>query len=308
MMEKCIEAGTIQAFLDGELAQDSASKVAGHIAVCDACALALAEAEDETVFAFTALEQEFNTLVPTNRLWTKINDSIEQSKPVSLWQTIFANFKLLFANPSIAAFASLLIVAGIFAVLWSSKTANKPEELVAKKSYNTKQEIAAPSQNVEPSIAVNDKEIKESTIVTANDSTSKKEENSYRVVKANYVNSAEDKATSRKPIIRNPPIDSPSPKTSTAEYLLGEETYLKTIATLEKTVDSRKDELLKPSARFSYEKDLAVVNDAIVTMKAQVKKNPKNEAAKQVLLSSYQNKVDLLSSVADKNDLMASLR
>jgi hypothetical protein len=43
-------------------------------------------------------------------------------------------------------------------------------------------------------------------------------------------------------------------------------------------------------------------------MKAEVRRNPKDEAAKQILRASYQNKIDLLSSVADKTDLMASLR
>ncbi len=53
---------------------------------------------------------------------------------------------------------------------------------------------------------------------------------------------------------------------------------------------------------------MAVVDDTISKMKSEVKKNPKNEAAKQVLLASYQNKVDLLNSVAEKTELMASLK
>jgi hypothetical protein len=92
------------------------------------------------------------------------------------------------------------------------------------------------------------------------------------------------------------------------EPLPGEESYIKTIATLERTVDDKKDEVLKPSSRLAFEKDLALVNDAISKMKAQVKKNPKNEAAKQVLLASYENKIDLLNSVAGKTELMASMR
>ena len=49
-------------------------------------------------------------------------------------------------------------------------------------------------------------------------------------------------------------------------------------------------------------------NDAIVKMQKEVRKNPKNEAARQVLRSSYQNKIDLLNSVAEKTELMASIR
>ncbi len=307
-MEKCVDIGAIQAFLDGEVSQNLSAKIAGHIADCDACALLLAEAEEETAFAFSALEQEFNTLVPTNRLWTKINDSIEQNKTASIWQTIFANFKSLFANPSIAAFASLLIVAGIFAVLWNARTNDKPENYVARQSETSKPKTVSPSQKVEPKILQAEKEIGNPTIVEAKTSDSTKEANNFRAVKANFVEPKNIKEENRQPINRILSPDVGKPKAVAAEYVSGEETYIKTIATLEKTIDNRKDEVLKPSARFAFEKDLAVADDAIVRMKAEVKKNPKNEAAKQVLLSSYQNKVDLLNSVAEKNDLMASLR
>ena len=90
--------------------------------------------------------------------------------------------------------------------------------------------------------------------------------------------------------------------------MIGEENYVKTIATLNETVNSRKDEILKPSARVSFEKDLAVVNDSIAKMQKEVRGNPKNEAAKQLLRSAYQNKIDLLNSVADRGEMMATLK
>ena len=65
---------------------------------------------------------------------------------------------------------------------------------------------------------------------------------------------------------------------------------------------------MRPSERIAYERDMAVVNDAIVKIKTAVKKNPKNESAKQMLYSSYQNKIDLLNSVSQKEELMASLK
>ena len=68
MNVNCFDIGTIQAFFDGELAHEELSRVSGHIAACDACALMLAEVEDESAVVFPALEREFNTLVPTQRL------------------------------------------------------------------------------------------------------------------------------------------------------------------------------------------------------------------------------------------------
>jgi hypothetical protein len=52
---------------------------------------------------------------------------------------------------------------------------------------------------------------------------------------------------------------------------------------------------------------MAVVDDAIAKMRKVVQKNPKNESAKQVLYTSYQNKIDLLNSVSQREELVASL-
>ncbi len=65
---------------------------------------------------------------------------------------------------------------------------------------------------------------------------------------------------------------------------------------------------MRPGERIAYERDMAVVNDAIAKMRNEVKRNPRNETAKQVLYSSYQNKIDLLNSVSQKEELVASLR
>lgn len=307
-MKKCFDAGTIQAFLDGELKNDLSEAVACHIADCNVCALALAEAEEETAFAFAALEQEFNTLVPTKRLWTKINDSIEQTKSKTIWETIFANYKLLFANPTIAAFAGLLIVFGVAAVVWNSRL-NKNENYIAQINDKSKPEIAAPEQIIETS-DFSGKNISEAPILTrAENNAPVKETEGFKIVKTRFEKKLKKKESVSQSVNTKTTNDfRNSIQPAAVEYLPGEETFIKTIAALEKNVDSRKDEVLKPSARFSFEKDLAVVNDAISKMKAQIKRSPKNAAAKRVLNATYQNKIDLLSTVAEQNDLMASLR
>ena len=295
-MKNCFDEGTIQAFLDGELASDLLENVARHVAVCDGCAVLMAEAEEESAFAFSALEQEFNTLVPTQRLWTKINDSIGRERK-SVWQTVFAFFK----HPTVGAFASLLVVFGLFVAVLSlqkGETVKSVAEIIPDKQEVIapifKPELAtsqtSPSDDLEsPKIATVKQAKKDYSIVKT---VLVKKENSPKINnQPNALNSAEDKG-----------------QRTNDNFLLGEESYIKTIATLEKTVNSRKDEVLKPSSRFAFEKDLAVVNDAIQRMKAEVKKNPKNEAAKNVLRASYQNKIDLLSSVTEKTELMASLK
>jgi hypothetical protein len=112
---------------------------------------------------------------------------------------------------------------------------------------------------------------------------------------------------------KQPAVRTISARRTTAEtadaagFMPGEESYVKTIASLSRTVQGTKDGIMRPGQRIAYERDMAVVNDAIAKMREEVKRNPKNESAKQVLYSSYQNKIDLLNSVSQKEELMASI-
>ena len=305
MTEKCFDIGTIQAFLDGELAADRLETVSRHISFCDDCAILLAEAEEESALAFSVLEQEFNTLVPTSRLWTKINDSIEGEKK-TFWQSVAAYF----TNSPVAAFASLVIVVGLFAAMWSVETNSNKIEIA--KTNSEKPNVTSPiNKENSPIKSLDTSEPNINDAGSVKIAASNTDKRKFGVVKASFSekegnrraikNQKSNSITDRN---RQPNVDS----RTTNENLLGEESYIKTIATLEKTVDSRKDEILKPSARFAFERDLATTDDAIKKMKAEVSKNPRNKAAKNVLLASYQNKIDLLNSVAEKSELMASLK
>ncbi len=61
MTDKCFDIGTMQAFLDGELAAEMTETVARHISACDDCARLLAESEEESALAFSALESGAET-------------------------------------------------------------------------------------------------------------------------------------------------------------------------------------------------------------------------------------------------------
>jgi Putative zinc-finger len=291
MNENCFDIGTIQAFLDGELASDTLENVARHLSLCDECALHLATAEEETAFAFTALEQEFNnTLVPTHRLWAKINDSIERERK-SFWKPILAFFR----NPAMATFAVFLIVFGLFVAYLNSGNNNAPVTAEMRQSKSNAIVKVSNPPTIEPTDVQNPPER-----VSAPE----------KVIKNNRPANVIPASNTQKDTPKNvtPQTDVPNVQQVSYQYLPGEESYIKTIATLEKTIDQSKDQALKPSSRITFEKNLAIVNDAISKMKEEVKRNPKNESAKQILLSSYQNKVDLLNSVAANTEMMASLR
>ena len=292
MKEQCFDEGTIQSFLDGELASDLLENVARHVAICDDCALLLKEAEEESVFAFNFLDEEFNTLVPTERIRTNLYQAISQLEQpkISLWQRILG-FKFSLSNPSLVAFASLLVVVGIFAVVLSfNKTTitttdladNTPkiETPVKPVSGDTAQQVSLPLNGSNETLP---------------------DKTPSRIEKLVY----KPEIKAQKPKLN---IKTENPKSEVKAVLLeGEDTYLKTIATLENTVNSKKDNVLRASSRVSYERDMAVIDNSIKRMKAEVSKNPKNEAAKQILRNSYQNKIELLNSVTERSELMARL-
>ena len=301
MKENCFDEGIIQAFLDGELTSDASENVARHVALCDDCAILLAKAEDETAFAFSALESELNTLVPTQRLWSKINDSIEK-KEKTFRQKIYA----FVSNPTSIAFASMLVVFAVFVGTLNLQQADKLENSVAQRIPNKQTSALSVSRNAVNSAATPPTD----DLPEIKTAEAKPESKDYQVVKTKFTKVEESRKTNKQPNLKpkTPEVETNYEPRMAAENLSGEDSYLKTIATLTKTVDNRKDQILKPSARFAFEKDLAVVDDAIQLMQKEVKKNPKNEIAKEMLRASYQNKIDLLNSVTEKSELMASLR
>ena len=292
MNGKCIDTGTIQAFLDGETAPAISLAVTNHVANCQNCAVLMAGAEEESSFVFSVLDREFNTLVPTQRLWSKINESIvvEQAR-APLWERLLQSLSIFNIYPSVTVAASVLIVITMFAAIWTlnpiapdgeksgivpvigEPTRSRPALAVAKPingGFST--EDLAPT------------EIKTGDPVARPRALTVKDNSASRPV----VQQAVYRETAAVP-----------------EYLPGEESYVKTIADLKQNVDGEKDSVLPPASRVAYERDMAVVDDAISKMKAVVRKNPNNQSAKQILYSSYQNKIDLLNSVSRREELMA---
>lgn len=275
-MEKCFDEGTLQAFLDNELSNDDSRRVAGHVADCDACAELLAVVEEETALVFGALEQEINTLVPTQRLWKKITEAIAGERRG--WMASIRALLAQVSMPTMAAFASIVLIVAAFGFFLS----NRPEPATVALGTRVPPTSIGPVQ-----AAPRGDEVVERV-------TSAPE--AIRAVRADHVRSEPVRvAADRDVAVRVRTID-------------GEAPYVQTIAKLERSVDDNKDALLSPSARFEYEKNLAVINDAIRRTRDEVRRDPKSDIARQVLFNSYQNKIDLLNSVNERGVLMASIR
>jgi hypothetical protein len=293
MNGNCLDIGTIQAFLDGELTPDVSMNVTNHIAGCDVCSFMLGEAEEESAFVFPVLEREMNTLVPTQRLWTRINDSITiERENTPFWKKVLAGITAQLRNPSLAVAAGVVIVFGVVAGVYSLRTNStvlSDRAAVVRPSVQPTSVASRPAINVEPAAS--------EPFVATRKAKTPENESRFTVIQADY----------KKPERNVRPSVTADP-TAPDGYIPGEESYVKTIASLRQTVAGQKDMVMRPSQRISYERDLAVVDDSIKRMREEVRKDPKNEPAKKVLYASYQNKIDLLNSVAQKEELVASLK
>lgn len=313
--DKCFDIGIIQAFTDGELSSDLQEKVIGHIALCDNCANLLTETEEESTFAFSVLDEELNCLVPTERLRTKVFASIkEREEKVSWWQKVTESLGIAegfsFKSPSLIAFASVVLFVSALGVgLYFNQPIQNVGEVANAGIDGNVPVLDVPNVQsdaggtpvshetpINPEIPKNKVETpKPFRVIKAGGIKNNRRNKDFRIHNAQ---GGRDVKPTVKPRKSTPP--SPSPNLS------GEDSYLQTIATLNRTVGVNK-ETLRPAERIAFERDLAVVNDAIKKMKQEVRKNPKNQAAREVLRSSYKNKIDLLNSVAEKTELMASI-
>lgn len=285
-MNNHLDIGTIQAFMDRELEYAASAQVSSHIASCDACAMLLAQAEDESAVVFPALEREFGSLVPTQRLWNRINEAIQTERRESpFWLRAWHSLRLSLISPSLAAAAMLVLVVGISALVWLNRTAPQPSE---------------------PVVAVSTRPVEAPPVVAKPAEEPVDARPAVYVERASY-RPGPRRTSSPKPDEASQP-SSPGTSANAVEPMPGEESYVKTIANLAKVVDDKKDDVLRPSQRVAFERDMAVVDDAIAKMRKELKRNPNNGSARQVLYSSYQNKIDLLNSVSQREELIASLR
>jgi anti-sigma factor RsiW len=291
MNGKCFELGTIQAFLDGETTPEVSIRLTHHVAGCDACALLMSNADEENSIVFSALERELNSLVPTQRLWSRINETIEVEKSrAPFWQKTLDYLRSTLLNPSLATAAGVVMILGIFAIV-SLKTGDDAVFVFRQ---------VGPTAPAPGGSTLSSAPVTNSPEVTPSFTESKLAPRELqRLVQKASASGGQRAIRTQDAVYTAPAVDA---------YLPGEESYVRTISDLKQNVDGQKDAVMTPSTRVSYERDMAVVNDSIKRMREVVKKNPRNQAARQVLYSSYQDKIDLLSSVAQREELMASLK
>ena len=284
---------TIQAFLDGEMPDERMAQATQHLSLCDFCTKALMEAEAEMADINFAFAAEASAPIPTQRIWARIENEIDflETKTAaakagrkSFWESVAAVF-----TPAQIAFAGGL-AAVILVSLFSLSVLQRQPALDGKQiADNVKSNI--PNIKIEEPVFVPTPEIKDSAPPNIT--------RAPRPIKVSHSNKIQSPKSK---------VQSPKSEKDFTQILPEEHDYLNSIAQLSKAVNSNDEFVMRPSFRVEYEKNLAVMNQAISAMQKQARRNPKDENAKRILFASYQNKIDLLNTVAEKSQLVASAR
>jgi anti-sigma factor RsiW len=299
MTDRHLEEGIIQAYIDGELSREHAAAAAAHLAACEACSAALAEAEGESSFFAAAFAPDESVSVPTAALRARLNAAVAQLDAAAesgrrhsqgrSFGGFLASLSGLFpfTPRAAAAFATLLVAVAAGIVYFSSQRSQQSPAGPQRSS-----EIA----NVNPAPAP-----KSNAVQTAPEVVPAASPSPVRAEKVNQLAAYKPRASSRAAESKRQPQAS-APK---AVELPGEKEYQTAIASLEKSIKFGGEQSLRPTVRADYERNLALLDSAIQQTRQIAAQNPKDKDAVGFLMSAYQSKVELLSRVADQAQVAA---
>ncbi|MEP6921936.1 MAG: hypothetical protein ABI967_12490 [bacterium] len=289
-MRECLDEGTLQSYFDRELFGERMESASLHLASCSNCALAAQDLQRELGLVAAAFVPEFSDAVPTERLRQRIDAAIaglpyetKATAPVGAasgdWWPSFAALVALtpqraFGYAGLAAVLAFAAIFGVIQLRQGNPSVQNPE-LVAK----------ATNPPVTKTLGVEDTA---ATVAQA---------------PAPVIVVATPKARFERPVFRNASFKSQPVKASNAvanvKLLPGERSYLKTIAALDSTIKSTTNLPMRPALQAEYERNLALVDRALAATRDAAKKNPNDPDAAEFMFTAYQNKVNLLNTVAD---------
>ena len=303
-MKKCLEEGILQGYLDGELSPEMMKEAGAHVAACAACAEELRQAESELAMFTAAFAADASPDVPSERLRERIDaaiaglqaptENITRKGSGRSLQSLLAPLAALFTfTPQrAAAFASIAAVVAFAAIMAVVLLRPSDQEVAVKKTTPPVIATATPQPVESPE--------------KTGPGEQPNEEKPVRVLPPQRSTGVQmAKVSGGRPVRRKvvPPTPQPSPVPEKEVSLPGEESYLEAIASLSKAIEAGGDVALRPSLRTEYERNLAVVDQAIDATRRVARRNPKDQDATDLLFAAYQNKVDLLSAIADQTQM-----
>ena len=280
-MRECVDEGMLQSYFDGELSSRMAESVSSHLASCAGCAQAASELEGESLLLAEALGAEFAVSVPSERLRERVDAAIAEVRlnsgragvasnaagtpAVSVIQHWLQSIAELFTPQRALGYAGLaavvLLASVIGGVYWRQATSTNDRAANAANGWSAiaHDPLAVPQITPTPGPLA--------------------------------VN-----APTKKRLLVNP---NPPSESAHVKLLPGERSYLKTIASLDAAIKAESNRQMKPSMQVEYERNLAMVDQAIAATRSAAKVNPSDPDAAEFMFSAYQSKIDLLSQVAD---------
>lgn len=289
-MRECIEEGILQAYLDNELSPETAKSVAKHVAACATCAGVLSEATSEMSLFATAFEAETTLDVPTVRLRERIDAAIAEAQPaieifegrerngLTAWLSSFIGS--LKTSPQHAlGFASLIAViafAAVFATIYSRRS---NDSLAFVEDFKSTLIAKGPLGSEK----TNDGTTQVNPLVTPSSPAVRKPKSEKKVLTRTRNSGQPQVAT-----------------LAEAKPLPGETDFLKAIDSLTTEIEAGGETNMQPSLLAEYKRNLAVVDHAIDSTRRAARRNPADTDAAEFLYTSYQSKLDLLSTVAEQ--------
>jgi hypothetical protein len=305
MREFCLTEEVIQQFVDGELSPERTEDAAAHLAACDDCAQLLDEVEQGNALLMEAFAPEMSLSVPTLRMRERLDAAIAGLEPqpralrseatvssgLRHWfGSLFGSFS--FTPQQAFGFASIAVVvafAAIFAVIQLRQKQDTPAATAGTQAPSTVSPVSTPVvEKPTPEVA----NVSATPDVNQGIRTGSRPASSNRRLER-FGNTVAKRVEPKD--VQSPNQPSPAPK-----LLPGEKGYLEAIASLTTAIDTNKDDVLKPAVRADYERNLAVVDQAIASTRQQAKRNPNDRDAAEFMYTAYQNKIELLSAVADQ--------
>ncbi|MCA1634848.1 MAG: zf-HC2 domain-containing protein [Acidobacteria bacterium] len=301
-MKRCLDEAVLQAYLDGELSAEEALETQAHLAACGQCAAALNAAEGEGAFLAAAFAPDDSVNVPTTQLRARIAAAVAQldaqpetnARPSGGWNfgALLASLtSLLTVAPQRAAgfagaLAFVVLAAIFFSIQKPSPAPNSPAEDKQVAVVNQ-----PPAQIEGGSGIVEEGQVQPAPVPESN-------RHGVKIQAAKF-----NRPHASKPRVKTAPVT--APLASKAQPLPGEKDYEQAIASLSTAISHGGDAVLKPQVRAQYERNLAVLDKAIEETRRVARRNPKDKDAVDFLMSAYQSKVELLTTVADQAQVAA---
>ena len=303
-MKQCPDEIVLQAYCDGELSPTKSRDAAAHLSACAECCATVQEINDETALLTAAFAAAWDAPVPSARLRARMDLAIAEENtqtaalpaPVAHWWTRYATqlsgLPGALLMPRGLAWASLLLAAVGGMSWYAGAGRGTPGTLSAALPANRISEIAVAGVAPAPVVAT-----------TPAPRPVRSAETSPVMVAVRYRRTppAAVRELRVKPQQSRAVVAPVSPVAlAHAVPLPGEKSYLKALESLDRTIAQDNGEALPPSLRATYERNIALLNQAIRASQKKARRNPQDDSAAEFLYSSYQSKLELMTTVAQQ--------